>query len=473
MVKEQFKASDDKFDVNALLDGSQAHIAKDGAKSLVDDRSLTRYWQGRSPIALEQACAALRARRTETNPVADQKTFPGVFRVQSVSYKTDAKSETGFVYETLALGLLDNLAELSPFQSPPVIYNPNTLPDPDVRLVEVSAMPQTDSVVPIVDPDPNTNAQVKLTRHWPYVNPLVSASIIAIKKTIKTVVNPVASGNVYAGTFKVGKVWSQPNEDGSDDIYEEDYLNLKTSIKERYTADFAEDMLIVEQSGLSLAELNAFLATVYQWAYGATPGVTRPVALYDGSGIPKMTPYPMAGIHNAVSIGFDAATGLYSVSVHQSTYYMLTFGPYTYTDGDGTRTVLRREHASLAQLNADMATLTDTTKNIITGSQESNGLYSYDIKTDQKDDESTTYWPAYHFSGSVYSRDAWRVYTVWVQHFANAQDAATFASTVKTAGFMNVNAISGNASGVHNVFKNLIWRGTMVELCTTPQGTQF
>jgi hypothetical protein len=470
----------DTFNLDILLDPSKAHLVKDGSRALIPDRSFTRRWDMIPAAACEQIRLALANRRTETNPTADLKTFSGIFRVQDVAYKLDLKGEQGQVFETLALGMLTKLVELSPFQSPPVIYNPLTSPDPDVRLVSVKVLPQTDTINPGADPDAMTNAVIMLTRKWPYIDPLYTDSIVTTKRSIKTVTNPVASGTVYNGKFTVGEVHSERNEDGSDDIYETDYLNLFVNITERYTQDFAEDIIVIEKEGLSIIDLNAFLATAYQWANGNTPGITRPVTLYNGQGNPLILPYPMAGIQNRINIGFDKATGTYNLSIRQSIFYTLSFGPFTYPNEDGdTRTFLHREHASLQQLNADIAqyiTANPMNENQLVGEQESNGLYTYHIESKIKIDDNMQYWPSYNIFFNVFLKGAWRQCQVWVQHFANAQDAATYASGTGNhpvdTGFIVVNAVSGHASGVANVHKNLIWRGTMVEVNTTPINPQ-
>ena len=319
-MAEQFKASTDVFDTATLLDGSQAHIAKDGAKSLVDDRSLTRFWPGRSPIALEQMCAALRARRTELNPVADQKTFPGTWRVQDVYYKTDPKSETGYAYEQLALGLITKIAEHAQGYDP--LHGTR---DPDVRMISVKIYPQTETLTNPAVPnvfDPNTAYEV-LTRHWPYVDPNQTEALIAEFKSVLTITDPVASGDLYPGIYKIGKVWAEKNEDGSDQIIMECYQNLSANYTEPYTVNMEEDMILIYKEGMAKTELEAFLA-----AYRRTPkcptvdSATGKVDPADGY---------IAGLHNSIQVGYDIATGLYNISIKQEVFYD-TSTPVTATD---------------------------------------------------------------------------------------------------------------------------------------------
>ena len=172
-------------------------------------------------------------------------------------------------------------------------------------------------------PDPN-DASMQLVRKWSYINPDLTSGFLAALKPIKYVMNPVASFDVYRGKWLVGKVWAEKAEDGSDSIFEELYLNLAADWSERYTVNYGEDMLLIYKEGLSRAQLDGFMSQYQRDRIGTFAG---------GVGGNHLSDY-LPGIHNEITISFDAATGTYSVSLHQQTFYDLST-PVTSQDPSG------------------------------------------------------------------------------------------------------------------------------------------
>jgi len=262
------------FDVDALLKDRKWYIAKDAAKSLVDDRDLTRYCDKLPPASLEQVCKKLRDRRYETNPEADLKVFPGTWRIVNVSYKLSESTSAGQIFQLLRLGFITTLKELA------AGYDATMSPDDEVRLVKVKAYPQSNVL--------------ELIRRWPYVDPTKADEIIVQLKARKTVANPVADSQVYAGTFTVQDAYSEKQDDGSCDIVETLNLNLYTDFTYFYTKNCKEDIKLVSKEGLSAEELTTALL-----AYQRYPGT-----------------YAL-GVWNNVNISFDKSKGLYNLNVEQ------------------------------------------------------------------------------------------------------------------------------------------------------------
>jgi hypothetical protein len=413
-----------EFDLKVLLAENKAYLVADSSLSLVNDRSFTRVWRHIPPIALEACLTDLRSRRSETDPKTDLKTFVGKYRVQNCAHKFDVKSEEGQIYETLALGLLTNIAELA------TNYDSSVTPDPDVRLVRVEVLPQTDTIVTSIDDiavgngaaqnftgtlsgipnkasvqfsdgtqgvwddgkghlkgnidagnnfvsytsgdydvtfakipvakasitcsfetgaDPK-DAQVKLIRRWPYVDPDCTDDLIMSLRDIRTVINPIASGQMYVGRYTVGKVYAEKADDGSDDIIEEMCLNLSVNFSKYYAVNCKEDILIVEKDGLSKAALDSYLKGYQREAYAP-------------------------GVHNSINIGYDKTTGLYSISVRQRSAVKVVQDAYQ-SEASAARTAI--EDKVINDTTAAPLSMARVAGEIISGSVELNDMCRYD-----------------------------------------------------------------------------------------------
>ena len=262
------------FDMDALLKERKWYIAKDAAKSLVDDRDLTRYCDKLPPASLEQVCKTLRDRRYETNPEADLKVFPGTWRIVNVSYKLSESTAAGQIFQLLRLGFITTLKELA------TGYDSAVAPDDEVRVVKVTVYPQSNVL--------------ELIRRWPYVDPTKADEIIVQLKARKTVTNPTADSQVYAGTFTVQDAYSEKQDDGSCDIVETLSLGLYADWNYTYAKNCKEDIKLVSKEGLSADELTTALL-----AYQRTPGTYA------------------AGVWNNVNISFDKTKGLYNLNIEQ------------------------------------------------------------------------------------------------------------------------------------------------------------
>jgi hypothetical protein len=281
------------FDLDALLKDRKWYIAKDAAKSLVDDRDLTRYCDKLPPASLEQACKKLRDRRYETNPEADLKVFPGTWRIVNVSYKLSESTAAGQIFQLLRLGFITTLKELG------AGYNSSVEPDDEVRVVKATVYPQSNVL--------------ELIRRWPYVDPTKADEIIVQLKARKTVDNPTADSQVYAGTFTVQNAYSEKQDDGSCDIVETLSLDLYADWNYTYAKNCKEDIKLVSKEGLTEDELTTALLE-----YQRTPGTYA------------------AGVWNNVNISFDKTKNIFfhrfvirwRSSFGPSTFLIFDFDPF-------------------------------------------------------------------------------------------------------------------------------------------------
>lgn len=404
----------DDFNVNQLLAENRAYLGKDNSRSLVSDKGLIRYWKMQPPKALEVCAAALRARRTETNPQADLKIFSGTWRIQDVAYTLDNRSGEGILYETLALGLATAIQEHA------AAYDSAVSPDTEVRLVKVEVFPQL------------TSAALKMIRRWPYIDPTATNGLIETFKSKTSVTNPVASGQVYTGAFTIGKTWAEKADDGSDDIYQELSLNLFTSISMQYAANCKEDVLIVEQDGLSKTAVDALLVTYQRAAYSP-------------------------GVYNSINVGYDKETGLYSFSVRQRIGVAKTQDQYD-------------SYASAAQtavtdktFNATTATPLDMTRTagqIVSGDVNLNDLCLYDKErktvtavdqtaTDYEKNAARTVSKAKHTEGTAVGAPSAPSAGTLVKVVNEPTESGKTRTVVETTDVIDQTATTATASDAH------------------------
>ena len=182
---------DRKFDADILLADHKAYlVGAVSSESLEDDRELSRGWQRLPNRYLEELEAIVRAKRFRDGFSADQKPYPGRWRIAKVSSQRGKESNEGILTETLRLGLLQT-----------------TLPDDEARAGNTSGEPGV--------------LGFKMRRYWPYVDPLYANARIAELRIITSVTTPTADSVEYSGTYAASDVGQQENDDGSILIYQD------------------------------------------------------------------------------------------------------------------------------------------------------------------------------------------------------------------------------------------------------------
>jgi len=172
------------YQINTLLDETKAILVSHEAVANEADRILVRRWDRIPNQFLNGLESDVRARRKETNPTADIKTFNGTWRIVTVEIER-GKSDTngGALIETLAFGFQTTLAE------------------DEARTAQIAGEP--------------ASAGFALTRAWVYVDPHVADTLVATLNAVTTVVDPQGDGQTYSGTFVAGQVLQSENKDGS------------------------------------------------------------------------------------------------------------------------------------------------------------------------------------------------------------------------------------------------------------------
>lgn len=172
------------YQLEVLVSERKAILDSYNASALEQDRTLVRRWEKISNKFLEDVESDLRARRKETNPIADQKTYTGTWRIVNVrAVRGESDTRGGTIFENLAFG----------FQT--------ALTESEARMVSVDGEPQ--------------NAGFRITRAWVYVDPDAADDLITTLSGVTTVSNPQADGETYTGTFAAGRAVASGNEDGS------------------------------------------------------------------------------------------------------------------------------------------------------------------------------------------------------------------------------------------------------------------
>ena len=175
-----------EYNIGVLLNERNAILVKSSsAKSLESDRFLTRFWKAVPNRFLEDVASDVRARRTETNPKADQRVYAGLWRISSVEIQR-GKTGDGQLIEHLQFGLA------------------TSLPDSEARLGEAVGDPKTSGF--------------RFRQFWPYVDPQSADTLLVSLNDATVVTNPVADAQTYTGTFVVAEISSKRLDDAAIEI---------------------------------------------------------------------------------------------------------------------------------------------------------------------------------------------------------------------------------------------------------------
>ena len=231
------------YQIDILLAERKSILVSHAAQSLESDAVLVRRWDNIPNGFLEDIGAEVRARRTETNPKADIKSFSGTWRIAKVEVKRGTqKDKSGSIEETLALGLL------------------TTLPDAEARVAGITASPQTGAFA--------------LTRAWVYVDPQAADTLVPDLNAVQSVTDPVGDGETFTGLFTSGGVTETENDDGSvtvsqtlfkvvraevfDDLYAMDASDIQTQTEQVHPFDTDGDYGVYEVVQTVERQINTF-----------------------------------------------------------------------------------------------------------------------------------------------------------------------------------------------------------------------
>ena len=176
-----------EYDIAVLLAERKAYLVDASkADALESDRELTRAWRGIPNRWLEDIAADVRARRTETNPTADQRAYGGTWRIAQVAILRGSDGD-GQLLQVLRYGLATTLAVDEP------------------RMGEHSG-------------DPGAGG-FRFKQVWPYIDPNEVDTLITNLVTITNVTNPYADSQVYSGTFVASEIGSRRLEDAAIEVW--------------------------------------------------------------------------------------------------------------------------------------------------------------------------------------------------------------------------------------------------------------
>ena len=166
-----------------MLAMDAAKIAAERLVPLTGDEEITLQWN--IPYgAVEEAKAWVQLnRRTVTDTKLARRSLDGTWRSVSFEVRHNVRDKTTDIFHTFGEGWQIDLN-------------------------------QKNARMRIVSGDAQTNV-LSFEQYWPYVDPKKADDLAPDLTAITTVTNPKAAGETWTGTWAVGKIPGQTNEDGS------------------------------------------------------------------------------------------------------------------------------------------------------------------------------------------------------------------------------------------------------------------
>lgn len=176
-----------EYDIKLLLAEDRWHQFRAAQSTAITvDNEFTRYIEGIPIKHVEALVGEVRARRKETNPKCDQKTWGGTWRIAGVTHGVASDKQTAIVYETLRYGFL------------------TTLNQTEARAVSSQGDPGKPGF---------TVRQAFVYVDPQKLNTLLPALCDAAADL--SVTDPQCDGTTYSGKFAVGKFGHTRNDDQS------------------------------------------------------------------------------------------------------------------------------------------------------------------------------------------------------------------------------------------------------------------
>lgn len=172
-----------EYDITELLDGRKAHLLDEASSmGLQTEKAIARVWSNIPNRFLESLAADVVARRYEQDPITEQRTYSGKWRIVRVD-TLRGNDGAGRLIERLAYGLGTTTAEA------------------DARLASVSGTPD--------------DAGFVVQRYWPHIDPQSADDLVSALQSVLSYTNPQADSQSYTGTFWNSKVSTTREDDGS------------------------------------------------------------------------------------------------------------------------------------------------------------------------------------------------------------------------------------------------------------------